>query len=130
MLQTAANPGGLPIEAFDQIRAGVIADRSQFSKDRQHHPARSPRPRDITSQTRTPTGAQIRLNSAGVAPSSAAQKWKQERSHNYAHFFSGSFLKGTGPAHDVDYATAWVLDLRGPDLPSTRQARPGCAPFC
>src|SRR5256714_7280124 len=33
MLKTAANPGGLPIDAFDQIRAGVRADRSQFYKD-------------------------------------------------------------------------------------------------
>jgi len=33
MLKTAANPGGLPIEAFAQIRAGVLADRSQFFKD-------------------------------------------------------------------------------------------------
>src|SRR6202162_4979660 len=33
MLKTAANPGGTPIEAFDQIRAGVVADRSQFWKD-------------------------------------------------------------------------------------------------
>ena len=33
MLKTPANPGGLPIEAFDGIRAGVIADRSQFFKD-------------------------------------------------------------------------------------------------
>jgi non-heme chloroperoxidase len=33
MLKTAANPGGLPIEAFDGIRAGVAADRSQFFKD-------------------------------------------------------------------------------------------------
>jgi non-heme chloroperoxidase len=33
MLKTAANPGGLPIDAFDQIRAGVQADRSQFFKD-------------------------------------------------------------------------------------------------
>lgn len=33
MLKTAANPGGLPIEAFDGIRAGVTADRSQFYKD-------------------------------------------------------------------------------------------------
>jgi non-heme chloroperoxidase len=33
MLKTAANPGGLPIDAFDQIRAGVVADRSQFFKD-------------------------------------------------------------------------------------------------
>src|SRR5215510_10752819 len=33
MLKTAANPGGLPMEVFDQIRAGVLADRSQFWKD-------------------------------------------------------------------------------------------------
>jgi hypothetical protein len=33
MLKTAANPGGMPIEAFDGIRAGVLADRSQFFKD-------------------------------------------------------------------------------------------------
>jgi non-heme chloroperoxidase len=33
MLKTAANPGGLPMEAFDQIRAGVLADRSQFWRD-------------------------------------------------------------------------------------------------
>src|SRR5881392_3778546 len=33
MLKTPANPGGLPIEVFDQIRAGVMADRSQFFKD-------------------------------------------------------------------------------------------------
>jgi non-heme chloroperoxidase len=33
MLKTDANPGGLPIDAFDAIRAGVLADRSQFFKD-------------------------------------------------------------------------------------------------
>src|SRR5579862_6482631 len=33
MLKTLSNPGGLPIEVFDQIRAGVLADRSQFFKD-------------------------------------------------------------------------------------------------
>ena len=33
MLKTAANPGGLPIDAFDQIRVGVLNDRSQFFKD-------------------------------------------------------------------------------------------------
>ena len=33
MLKTPANPGGLPMEAFDRIRAGVEADRSQFFKD-------------------------------------------------------------------------------------------------
>ncbi len=33
MLKTAANPGGLPMEAFDQIRSGVLKDRSQYFKD-------------------------------------------------------------------------------------------------
>jgi non-heme chloroperoxidase len=33
MLKTDRNPGGLPMEAFDQIRAAVLADRSQFFKD-------------------------------------------------------------------------------------------------
>jgi non-heme chloroperoxidase len=33
MLKTPANPGGLPREVFDQLRAGVLADRSQFWKD-------------------------------------------------------------------------------------------------
>lgn len=33
MLKTAANPGGLPMEVFDQIRGNVHADRSQFWKD-------------------------------------------------------------------------------------------------
>ncbi|HKF68221.1 MAG TPA: alpha/beta hydrolase [Vicinamibacterales bacterium] len=33
MLKTAANPGGLPIEVFDQLRASVVADRSQFWRD-------------------------------------------------------------------------------------------------
>ncbi len=33
MLKTPANPGGLPMSVFDQLRAGVHADRSQFFKD-------------------------------------------------------------------------------------------------
>src|SRR5262245_55100231 len=33
MLKTSANPSGTPIEAFDQLRASVVADRSQFWKD-------------------------------------------------------------------------------------------------
>ena len=32
-LKTEANPGGTPIEVFDQLRAAVQADRSQFWKD-------------------------------------------------------------------------------------------------
>src|SRR3981189_460961 len=33
MLKTDKNPDGLPITVFDQIRAGVLVDRSQFYKD-------------------------------------------------------------------------------------------------
>jgi len=33
MLKTEANPGGLPIKVFDDIRAGVANDRAQFYKD-------------------------------------------------------------------------------------------------
>jgi non-heme chloroperoxidase len=33
MLQTPANPGGLPIKVFDELRSSVLADRSQFWRD-------------------------------------------------------------------------------------------------
>jgi non-heme chloroperoxidase len=33
MLQTPDNPGGLPISVFDELRAGLLEDRSQFYKD-------------------------------------------------------------------------------------------------
>lgn len=33
MLKTPAYPGGLPMKVFDDIRAGIVADRSQFWKD-------------------------------------------------------------------------------------------------
>ena len=33
MLKMPGNPGGTPIEVFNQLRANVVADRSQFWKD-------------------------------------------------------------------------------------------------
>jgi len=33
MLQTPTNPNGVPLAVFDQIRAGVLNDRSQFFRD-------------------------------------------------------------------------------------------------
>ena len=33
MLKTTANPGGLPMEKFDEIRQGALADRSQLYQD-------------------------------------------------------------------------------------------------
>ncbi len=33
MVKSASNPGGTPMEVFDQIRTAVLADRSQYFKD-------------------------------------------------------------------------------------------------
>jgi len=33
LLKTAKNPDGIPLEEFDKLRAGLLADRSQFWKD-------------------------------------------------------------------------------------------------
>lgn len=33
MLQTPANPGGLPLKVFDDLRSGLLADRSEFYKN-------------------------------------------------------------------------------------------------
>ena len=33
MLKTPANPAGTPMDAFDQLRTAVQADRSQFFRD-------------------------------------------------------------------------------------------------
>jgi non-heme chloroperoxidase len=33
MVKMPSNPGGLPIQVFDQMRASIVADRSQFFKD-------------------------------------------------------------------------------------------------
>jgi non-heme chloroperoxidase len=33
MVKTPANPAGLPIDAFDQLRAAVLTDRAQFFRD-------------------------------------------------------------------------------------------------
>jgi pimeloyl-ACP methyl ester carboxylesterase len=33
MLKTPANPEGLPMELFDNLRSGIMKDRSQFYKD-------------------------------------------------------------------------------------------------
>jgi non-heme chloroperoxidase len=33
MVKTAANPAGLPIDAFDKLRTAVLADRAQFFKE-------------------------------------------------------------------------------------------------
>ena len=57
MLKTEANPEGLPMEVFDEIRAGVAADRSQFYKDlsepllRRQPARRRPSPRESATRS-------------------------------------------------------------------------------
>jgi non-heme chloroperoxidase len=50
MLQTADNPGGLPLKAFDDMRAAVQKDRSQFFKDLSAPFFGANRPRSTVSQ--------------------------------------------------------------------------------
>jgi non-heme chloroperoxidase len=38
MLRTDDNPGGVPVEVFDELRAGSLADRSQHYRDHPHGP--------------------------------------------------------------------------------------------
>jgi hypothetical protein len=45
MLQTAANPGGLPIEKFDEIRRGSPLSEAGQERDPKDLLRRTPRPR-------------------------------------------------------------------------------------
>jgi hypothetical protein len=42
MLKSAANPDGLPINVFDNLRSGIAGDRSQFYKDLAIYSAKRP----------------------------------------------------------------------------------------
>ncbi len=60
MLKTTGNPGGLPMEAFDGIRAGVLADRSQFFKHQSVDGFRRPPVKDrLRSFEAAPFGERI-----------------------------------------------------------------------
>jgi non-heme chloroperoxidase len=58
MLKTEANPGGLPIEVFDETRAVLTADPSQFYRDLADGPSTAPIGRGPTSPkaSGTPSG--------------------------------------------------------------------------
>ncbi len=50
MVKSTTNPDGLPIEVFDQIRNGVLADRSQYYKDLSAPFYGKNRPNSVVSQ--------------------------------------------------------------------------------
>jgi pimeloyl-ACP methyl ester carboxylesterase len=79
MLKTPANIGGLPIDVFDQIRAGVVADRSQFFMDLDKRLAAGP---VVTVPTITMEGD---ANGAPhPEPASYAKKFSGKYSHRTA----------------------------------------------
>ena len=63
MLKTDANPEGTPIEVFDELRAGVAGDRSQFYSD-------LPSPSTARTETapRSPTGCAGRSGGGRCKP--------------------------------------------------------------
>src|SRR5258707_1271204 len=98
MLKTAANPGGLPIDVFDGIRAGVLADRSQFFKDL-----------TLPFYGYNRPGAKV---SEGVRNSF----WSQEMMAGFpACSFFGQAVSATGIQEDLKKMSVPTLILHGDD---------------
>lgn len=92
MLKTAANPGGLPIEVFDGIRAGELANRAQLYKD-------------------LACGPFFGFNRPGAKPSQGLVDW----------FWMQGMLAGHKATHDCIKAfseTDFTEDLKRFDMPT------------
>ena len=92
MLKTAANPGGLPIEVFDGIRAGELANRAQLYKD-------------------LASGPFFGFNRPGAKPSQGLVDW----------FWMQGMLAGHKATHDCIKAfseTDFTEDLKRFDMPT------------
>jgi non-heme chloroperoxidase len=92
MLKTPANPGGLPIEVFDAIRAGSLSDRSQL-------------------YLQLAAGPFFGFNRAGVKPSQGLVEW----------FWLQGMLGGHKNTYDCIKAfseTDFTEDLRKFDIPT------------
>lgn len=92
MVKTATNPGGLPIEVFDGLRAGLVANRAQLYLD-------------------LPTGPFFGFNRPGAVVSEGAIRnwWRQ------------GMMGGAKAQHDCIKAfseTDFTADLRGIDVPT------------
>ncbi|MFA1627059.1 alpha/beta fold hydrolase [Rhizobium mongolense] len=99
MLKTAANPGGLPIEAFDGLRSQLAANRSQFYRD-------------------FPSGPFYGYNRRGAEPSQAviSNWWRQGMMGGAkAHYDGIKAFSETDFTEDLKNITVPTLVLHGDD---------------
>jgi len=99
MLKTAANPGGLPIEVFDGIRAGVAANRAQLFLD-------------------FPTGPFYGFNRPGakVYPGVIQNWWRQGMMGSAkAHYEGIKAFSETDQTDDLKAITVPTLVMHGDD---------------
>ncbi|APO72598.1 non-heme chloroperoxidase 2 (plasmid) [Rhizobium gallicum] len=99
MLKTAANPGGLPIEAFDGLRSQLAANRSQFYRD-------------------FPSGPFYGYNRPGAEPSQAviSNWWRQGMMGGAkAHYDGIKAFSETDFTEDLKNITVPTLVLHGDD---------------
>lgn len=99
MLKSAANPGGLPIEAFDGLRSQLAANRSQFYRD-------------------FPSGPFYGYNRPGAEPSEAviANWWRQGMMGGAkAHYEGIKAFSETDFTEDLKSITVPTLVLHGDD---------------
>ncbi|MGN7773709.1 alpha/beta fold hydrolase [Phyllobacterium sp. 22552] len=99
MLKTAANPGGLPIEAFDGLRSQMAANRSQFYRD-------------------FPSGPFYGYNRPGSQPSQAviSNWWRQGMMGGAkAHYDGVKAFSETDFTEDLKSITVPALVLHGDD---------------
>jgi non-heme chloroperoxidase len=99
MLKTAANPGGLPIEAFDGLRSQLAANRSQFYRD-------------------FPSGPFYGYNRPGAEPSQAviSNWWRQGMMGGAkAHYEGIRAFSETDFTEDLKSITVPTLVLHGDD---------------
>ncbi|MCJ9695211.1 alpha/beta fold hydrolase [Rhizobium leguminosarum] len=99
MLKTGANPGGLPIEAFDGLRSQLAANRSQFYRD-------------------FPSGPFYGYNRPGAEPSQAviSNWWRQGMMGGAkAHYEGIKAFSETDFTEDLKSTTVPTLVLHGDD---------------
>jgi non-heme chloroperoxidase len=99
MLKTGANPGGLPIEAFDGLRSQLAANRSQFYRD-------------------FPSGPFYGYNRPGAEPSQAviSNWWRQGMMGGAkAHYEGIRAFSETDFTEDLKGITVPTLVLHGDD---------------
>ncbi|WP_341487407.1 alpha/beta hydrolase [Pararhizobium sp. A13] len=99
MLKTAANPGGLPIEVFDELRRQLAANRSQFYRD-------------------FPSGPFYGYNRPGAEPSQAviSNWWRQGMMGGAkAHYDGITAFSETDFTEDLKSITVPTLVLHGDD---------------